>query len=718
MIYKSGSREHHLEVPLDASAVEGFKPEKPVKVLLLNRKGPVQSAIVALDDKGHGSARFALPERSGNLRVLVGPADATDEELTGLQIVAADITARLWANQAELRLRPIVIPPYYWHWWLVWCREFVIRGRVLCPNGRPAPGAKVCAYDVDWWFWWSSTELLACDTTDINGAFEIKFTRCCGWWPWWWWRHRFWQLEPLLVDRIAPVLRRDPRLADLIRPKPQPALADFAALLGAEGAHLVGAKELDPAALASLREPLLKRLPPAVELEQLHIWPWWPWQPPWWDCNPDVIFKVTQDCAGTAGSTLIVNETIFDTRWNIPTTLNNVTLVAGDNACCIPDSNPCDGDCLALTTACGSGLDHIGGNIAAPAAPVGYLNPGAAGTYSDRPFAGAISITGTADCMDDVDYYELEWATNPGGPWSVMPPAANGAFARGYLQFVPFGFHYPGFPASPISGRNVYETLQHYESTHPPADWGGNRVWITNRDLLINWLTENSFADGTYWLRVRGWNVDAGGNLINPRILKICESDDEAFVVLRVDNRVVSAGPADLHGKPCGSGTVHACTEEPDSAIVNIQLLHQDGTTTDLIGCSSAQLAATDQMLIDFVAYDPDGHLAELALSLHYDVNLSTPLVGLGTLTSAPAWSGVPSAVQAAPNYPAALALGAVRPTWNGGVMRLTLSGANLQAAFPYTCCYQLRLDVYKRTLVNCAHLHFNISETSFTILV
>lgn len=712
---KAPSREYLLEIPLDASAIEDFKPDQTVKVLVADQSGPIKSAVAEFDKDGHATAKLSLAARPGQVRVHVGPVDASDEELTGLQTIVVDVPLRQWADRPALKLPPIRISPYYWHWWRVWCRQFVIRGRVVCANGQPVPGAKVCAYDVDWWFWWISKQLVACDTTDINGAFEIKFRWCCGWWPWWWWRNRFWQLEPLLVERVLPVLQRDPSLAALIRPKPQPALADFAELLGAEGAHLTARRDLDPTVLPQLGEQLLYRLPRDLELERLRIWPWWPWRPGWADCNPDIIFKVTQDCAGKDGSDVIVAETLFNTRWDTPTTLDNVILLAGDNACCIPPVNDCPGgDCLALTAACGSTVDNIGGNITAPAAPLGYQNPGVGSVFSDRPFAGAIQISGTADCMDDVDYYEFEWATAPAGLWHVMPAAANGAFARTYIQFTPLGFHGVTFAPALISGRNVFETLQHYETTHPGA-WGIDRIWIGARDVLINWLTENNFADGLYYLRVRGWNVDAGGNLVDQRVLKVCNSDDDAFIVLRVDNRVLTSGPNDLHGNPCTA--VHACTDEPDTAIVSVEI-HRGGNVIDIAGCASETLQEGDSMVIDFVAHDPDGHLASYGLAVHYDVNLATPLIPLGTLVPGPAWSGVPSAAQVGPNYLAALGQGAGRPTWAGGVMRLTLTGTGLKTAFPYTCCYQLRLDAHKRTIVNCNDTHRNTSETSFTIIV
>ena len=141
--------------------------------------------IVSLGAKGQGAAKFSLDEAPSGLRVSVGPHDATDEEMLGFQTLSVDISSQLLSKR-EARLPVIIIPPYYWWWWLRWCRTFVIRGRVLCADGSPVPGAKVCAFDVDWWFFWSSTQQIGCAYTDANGAFEIRFRWCCYWWPWWW----------------------------------------------------------------------------------------------------------------------------------------------------------------------------------------------------------------------------------------------------------------------------------------------------------------------------------------------------------------------------------------------------------------------------------------------------------------------------------------------------------------------------------------------------
>lgn len=718
-----------LDVPLDASGIDDFKPDQAVKVVVQDRTGALRAQVVQLDAAGHGAARFTFEGSPGAARVIVGPESASDEEMTGLQTISVEVPVRQWAGARELRLAPIKIHPYFWHWWPIWCRAFTIRGVVVCPDGRPVPGAKVCAYDVDWWWWWSSKQLIKCDVTDAFGAFEITFKWCCGWWPWWWWKHRFWRLEPALVERIAPVLQRDPGLQRLLDPSPRPSVGAFEQVLADEGVLTRPASAMvDPTVLPGLRDRLLKRLPQAAELERLRIWPWWPWHP-WWDCTPDIIFTVTQDCE--AKGVVIVDEGIWDARRNIPTTLN-VTLVANERACCLPTGHPCtDGECLALTMACSDLLDNVGGNIGAPVAPVGYANPGLVSVVGDRPYGGQVDISGTADCMSGVDYYEFEWATTAAGPWNLMPPAAAGDFDRVYLQFTPFGFPSPTFSAAtPTDGHHVYETLQHYEATNPPADWGANRVWLgASKDVLMRWRTEGNFADGAYYLRVKGWDIDAAGHLINPRILPICEDKTDNYVVLRVDNRFVGAGPTDAHGHACGTGTIHTCTNEPEAAIIAVTILHGDGTESIASPCGNVRVTEKDWLQVDFVAHDPDGHLAKYTLQATYDVNLANDLLALGgALTPSPVvvpWA--PAATQVGPTYTDARSAnpppngGASAPIWHGGVMRLKVKATGPGGAFPYTCCYQLELRSHKRTIVDCDYSlwgHANYTEYSFTVVV
>ncbi len=149
---------HVLQVPLDASQIEGFKPERPVKVVVRARDGTTQSEEVQLDAKGGGSASFEFAERPDALRVMVGPPDASNEEMHWIQTLGLDVSARAWLDRRELTLTPVSIPPYYWYWWPRWCRTFAIRGRLLCPDGSAVPGAPLCAYDVDWRSWRSPTQ--------------------------------------------------------------------------------------------------------------------------------------------------------------------------------------------------------------------------------------------------------------------------------------------------------------------------------------------------------------------------------------------------------------------------------------------------------------------------------------------------------------------------------------------------------------------------------
>lgn len=736
---------YRLAVPLDASEIEGFKPEKGVKVGVLERSGKIHSQIVRLDAKGHGVANFNFSEKPGALRLIVGPEDASDEELSGLQTLSANVAVAHWESRNDLQLSAIRITPYYWWWWWWWCRTYTINGRVLCPDGSPVPGAVVCAYDVDWWWWWISQQQVGnCVTTDATGSFTITFRRCCGWWPWWWWRYRYWSYEPILAEQILAVLRRDPALGRLQAPSPVPDLSIFDHLLS-EGSTLerrlraaspvdksgrfasahrgkllsTGRAEIDPSALAGLRDKLVGRLPAAPELERLRLWPWWPWEP-WWDCRPDIIFKATQDCGGE--NKVIVDETVWQTRWDIPTTLN-VTLTASD-ACCIPictDPNDCpEGDCMVISEACDIPVGNIGGNFGAVAAtPEGYVNPGAVSVYGDRPFADNVPISGIFGSGAGVDYYEFEWATTNAGPWNPMPPAASGGFSRQFwgpdLPAGPLGWHYPAFPFTVITGRRVIESREHFEQTNGAGTWGVTRFWGSyNYDLLMNWLTNGNFADGTYYLRVRAWDLVAG-NLQNDRILPMCDTEDENYLVLTIDNRVTDG--TDGHpapgtpNHPCGSGTVHLCTMEPDTDIVNVTIGGQ------VVGpCTNVQAAPGSPLVVDFLAYDQNDHLAEYSLIATYGENLYRDLLSLADSIVPLGGTGVPAAAQVGPDYGAALIQGAASPVWSGGGLRLTINDSSL--AFPEPCCYQLELRAYKRTIVGCygGFAHNNLSEYSFGV--
>ena len=58
-------------------------------------------------------------------------------------------------------------------------------------------------------------------------------------------------------------------------------------------------------------------------------------------------------------------------------------------------------------------------------------------------------------------------------------------------------------------------------------------------------------------------------------------------------------------------------------------------------------------------------------------------------------------------------------PVWSGGSIRLTVPATS---AFPINCAYLLQLNVYKRTIVDCApigdDLQNNVTFESFSIQV
>jgi len=769
----SDSHEFLLEVPLDASKVSDFKPERPVKVVAVNKRGEAQERLVNLNEAGKGTASFSFTEAPGSLQILMGPETASASDLQRLQTISVAVPASSWRAAREVKLPDVAISAYYWWWWWHWCQNFKITGRVLCANGSPVVGATVCAIDVDYWWWWSSQEQVGCATTDATGSFEIDFTRCCGWWPWWWWETREWLVDPILVDQISAFLKQSGQVGRLPRAIPAPSLAVFQPLLASAArptradisANLARANtgfvpfnsdptpgqnyNIDPAALESLRERLAVVLPKGFPIP---IWPWYPWFP-WNNCDANIIFKVTQACGGATNT--IVNETVSDTRWDIPTTLN-VTLTASEGACCAyscGDDCPA-GNCIVPSDICQINVGSIGGNVGAPPctpAQVGLYSPGVQDSsgFQDRPFAGTVTLYGMFGDSVDVGYYEFQYATSPGGTYSPLPLAAVGGFDRWVLQYFP-GPPFPNpkwvpvpFPVNTISdgttNHYVIETISQYEATN------GTQIWDSStHDLLLALNSQNVLNNGTYYLRLVGYTL--GGtppvltlaNTDNPNpnsqgILPVCDPNPGDPVlnnwwVVTIDNR--APGDTDPTGQPCG---LHVCTDQPVSAILQVAIV-RNGQTTVIGGCGNICIEPDDLLQIDFAAYDPDGYLDSYSLELLYDVDQSvnllcsapscSPVFSTWTLAPspmAPLWA--PAAAQVGPSYTGAgpntaLSQGATSPVWSGGSMRLTV---NASSAFQIPCAYLLQLYVYKRPIQNCDAINdeqYNVTFESFTVQV
>lgn len=701
-----------MRVRVDATDLAELREEYPQDLRTVARRsdGTLLTERIELDD-GEGVAEIVVSGEPDNMGVFIGPADATPEELVASQTITVNVPRDRWEDVRELELEPIRVPPYHWIWWHRWCRTFVIRGRLECPDGRPVPGAEVCAKDVDGWFIWSSTDQVGCDTTDEHGTFEIKFRWCCGFWPWWWWQNRTWRPDPVLLREVQDV---SPTSSDLSlgRGSVQPSLDVFGELLS-EGPVSVDRPltELDPGELERLRSGLVERLPERPELRRLHVWPWYPWRP-WWDCTPDIIFEATQD------GTTVLEEDIGDTRWNISNP-SDVVLTANDEAQCRGDCRepPCTGgECLVVTRICNATIDQVGGNLGAQASPEGYLRPdavtpGTAAHNGDRPFAGTVTLWRNSGTLEDVDYLEVEYDDGTG--WAPVPNDGVEDFVRRYFD-PPTSFVNVPFKFDTIDGHYVVETREHYEAASG-LTWdapGSDRFWLSNRDLLVP-LDSQAFPDGTYRFRFVGWEDGGGGTeLTNRRTLPVCGDEEQrsAEAVLTFDNRL-NPDPAHPTSSthPCGSGTVHNCVTEPDTDIIDVRI---GGTSLDPCAVEPGDEGPLE---VDFMVHDPDGHLSHYSLIATYAENQKVNL--LSNADSLEPTSGPsPGPPFPGPTYGEALGQGATQPSWHGGEFTLTID--DLSEAFPEPCCYQLELRGWKRTVVGCSsdYDHRNLSEYTFGV--
>jgi hypothetical protein len=703
-----------LVVPLDVSQV-GDQERKQQKVKIAVKAGDKITAQVV--DVAGGKAEVKLDvDAKQPLTVAIGPDNVSDEDIFNFQTLTANVSPNQWSGKNTLKLSNFIVSPAWWLTWLRWCRTFVIQGRVVCADGSPVPGAEVRAFDVDFFWWWSSVSPVGpVAITDASGHFAMKFRWCCGWWPWWWWKLRNWALEPLLVEKIQPILKLNPALKfgepgpvpwfDAAALNPQPLPPRFPGLATGPVETFPIPRRIEPGSIPTLRDRLVTLLPRVPELERLRIWPWFPWTP-WLDCSPDLIFRVTQDCGGGL-TKVIVNENIFQTRWDVPTNLN-VVLVANKEACCIkpPPKDP-PGDCALISAVCSVPVDQIGGNAGVPmpvgygAPPIGYASPGT----SDRPFSEGISLSGQFGSGAQADFYEIEFRRHSGGPWAPVPVGCLSGFSRQVFDgTLPFGsqWSWPGFPVMTFGPRQVYESRQHYENTHPPNNWGSpfGRSWTQNRDLLASIQTQNFFADDAYDFQLIGYTALASGDpdFTTRKVIPGCGGPGNNLVVVRTDNRVAFPPPP---------GTVHVNTTEPDCGITAVRF---GGVV--VAPCGNQKLDPNAPFQIDFFATDSDpiGHLERYDLVLKWGLGNQRDLLSLGgTLTAdfganpGPTYASIPAAS---------------RPAWKGGNMHLTFNHGG--DVFKETCCYLIELTVRKRNIVGCGNnlAYYNEMHYSFTVIV
>jgi hypothetical protein len=717
-----------LTVPIDASQAEGGGA--PVKVALVDAEGRVAQSQVVKTDGKKGSATFRFDELPRGARVVIGPADADDEALSKLETLSVGISPRLFAKSSSATLQAILIPAYYWIWWRRWCRTFVITGKVVCANGKPVPGAQVCALDVDWFWFWQSTQQIGCAVTDANGTFTIKFRWCCGWYPWWWWYLRTWKLDYKLasavlanlppelkvkpirlpgptpdlafIESLIPATRFPGKLGPVVSPREQQRRTDLAAASPAGALNVLESTTNEFIARAETLRPVLAELVP--QFAKLSIWPWWPWHP-WRDCNPDVIFQVTQPCGGELK--VIVDQDFTDAQWNISES-HNVTLVANDQACCSGDVTDCGDPCLSITHVCNIDRDNTDQNDPSVSITSGFAFPGDASPLNpisaDRPFAERVTLQGLPECMGkDVDWYELvsefwdDSSPSPSwGPPTSVPGVQLEPIVRSYFTSGVSSSDSRTFTPTLVDGRWVYPARKTLEATLA-APW----ICLYECHVLAVWKT-GGLPDGRYRLHINAYKEGPAGTL-TLQTLPPCHEDDPNQVIVAVDNRSLSDPahvPPFTPGHPCGGTTVHLCTTEPDVDIEAVRIIRKVGPPVPIVPCEIYERMDGDEIEIDYLVSDSDEHLGYYTLDVEFGESESRNLLtgtvlsahDLGVAVGPRYWN----ALQPVPNQ------GATAPDWPGGRMRVRIPASQMDEKFPYRCCYQLELYAYKRTIVSC----------------
>ena len=253
----------------------------------------------------------------------------------------------------------------------------------------------------------------------------------------------------------------------------------------------------------------------------------------------------------------------------------NVTLIANDQACCVPvcPQLPCpEGTCIDISNICSAPITDVGGNPygdPGAATPAGLLDPGG----QDRPFAGEVDIS-YANVMVGVDYYEILYSSG-GGPWQPLPPGAAMNFVRQWIQPAPPPTPWPtgsvpfSFTDVVVGGvhHSLVESKEHHESTSPlppGAFWISNAWLVVPIDSTKFPVTDGVYPAASYSFTVVGWK-EAGGiftpvNTPWPTPLPVCGSEDPNGWTVTFNNRL---DPDPSATTPCGTGSVTLCVTQP-----------------------------------------------------------------------------------------------------------------------------------------------------------
>ena len=517
---------------LSLKQVKEIDPDLKIKIAVARHCWILYSQVFQVDPK-RLELKYSIvfktdQQKPMGVNLVVGPGDAPDEKLRSLDVHEQWVPAKEFREGAAT-VNVAISPRLYGRWRIV-CVKHTIRGRVVCRRivwdwrehrfvicDSPVRGARVTAYDVDRFWWWCRRDQVGSDFTDIHGNFEITYNWCC--WKWRPWFLSDWKIEPELVKPITELLRKVPLKGPIPTPDPEPdfrifeQLAESAAIAGGGGTRSLQMASApgSSADFNQLGKQLVRILPESPRLEAMHIWPWWPF----FDCKPDIVFRVTQDCG--RGEQVIYSESCAKTRWDTGYAVTGVTLVANSNACCAPvccHDHP-DDDCLVIQGV-GCGGYPITSIEQDPTNPlVGFAEPGT----NDRPFGDGIRLLGVFGDGSDVDFYKVQSRRISPAPtaWADLPDDQVGTFYRGHWLGVFPWIQWEAVKlddASPVDSRKVLKTKKRYREEHPEVD---ATVDPNNDDWLTIWETSTTSSpvpgtvDETPKISDGVYQVPAGG---------------------------------------------------------------------------------------------------------------------------------------------------------------------------------------------------------------
>lgn len=214
--------EYSVKGQFDLSSVE-LETDVPLRVAAVRDGAILASETLGPKKRLSYDLSFHLPFPCG-FRIVLGRAEVPDSVFLSTELAAQWVSprsAKTGGNpKLAFELEPIAIEATRYKLWLLWCRRYRIRGRVVCRNWHwnghhfvlcddPVPGATVEINDVDCLWWFCRRDLITTATTAPDGTFEAEFWWCCG--PWRPWYPLPWDLDLDLLERIR-------RLVEEVRP--------------------------------------------------------------------------------------------------------------------------------------------------------------------------------------------------------------------------------------------------------------------------------------------------------------------------------------------------------------------------------------------------------------------------------------------------------------------------------------------------------------------